>query len=149
MKKLCIVILIAVCLILSSCSDGISPYELMSRLGREYPVSGVLYHSGVLPHESGYLGEELFKSVYIYSGDMPEDFAVYLNMRPGRGGECGAFSAGDAEVRRTLVSMCYERCRLVAENESDILVLTSGNLVFYSTLSDPVRARKIFDSIIK
>ncbi len=137
------------CISLVSCERKISAYEFMCAFASEYPLDGVIYHSSMEPYKEGYISKELFKSIYIYSGNVPEDFAVYLNSRPERGGECGVFYAADAEERRALLSMCYERCRLICEKGTEPLVLTCENLVFYSTLSDPSRTRQIFDGIIK
>ncbi len=139
----------ALCFSLFSCEKSISCYEFLTEFSAEYPLDGVIYHSSAEEYEDSYLSEELFRTVYIYSGDIPSDFALFLNSRPSRGEECGIFKARDARERRELISMCYERCGLVSERGSEYLVLTSGDFVFYSTLSDNERAKNIFESIIK
>ncbi len=149
LKKLCIVIVFILLLLLSSCHENRSCSELLSEFGNEYSIYGNMYTVDREFYEEGYISEELFREVYIYSGDIPPDYAIFLNSRPSRGEECGIFSARDADMKEELISMCYERIALISEKNTQGFVMTSENFVFYSTLSDSERAKTIFSQILK
>ncbi len=149
MKKVCILIIFILCLSLFSCERELSAYEFMTELSAAYPFEGVIYHSGVEQYGEGYMSEELFRTVYVYSDEIPRDYAVFLNSRTERGAECGIFKSGNASQRQALVDMAYERIELVSPRGGSGLVMTSGEFVFYSTLPDKERAGELFRSIIK
>lgn len=149
-KRFLILVTAFLCLWLpSSCRREISALDFMTGFVAAYPIEGVVYHSSAEYMEEGYISEELFRRIYSYKGEMPEDFAIYLNSRPERGGECGIFKLGVGGDKEAVLEFCLNRIRLLTERAGDGCVLTSGDYVFYSTLSDTERAKELFYRLIK
>lgn len=149
LKKLMILVIILVSVhSFSACGRDISADGFMREFAAVYPLEGTVYTSLAEFGEEGYMDDELFRRIYAYRGDMPEEFAIYLNKRPERGEECGIFKA-DGVGTEAIAEFCIRRIKLLSEKNTEGMLLTSGEYVFYSTLSDSERAKELFYRLIK
>ncbi len=148
MKKTFFLLLLIVCTFtLVSCSDSRSSDELMSDFLSSYGADGVVYSRACAEGEYGYIDSELFHKIYVYEGEMPADFAVFLSSHTDSDSECGIFVCRDAAERIAVEQMCLERIELLVSDNS--FISRRGNTVFYSTMSDRARAERIWQSIIR
>ena len=132
-----------------SCKKDFSSEDFLGDFILLYGGEGTVYSSQKLPFEEGYVSEELLSKVYIYEGDFPKNYAIFLNQRSTSGFEVGVFLCEDEDERAAVSEMCLERLDLLCENEKGGLFIRSGNLVIYTTAEDKERAELIFDKIIR
>lgn len=147
MKKL-ISLLLPLAFLLTSCASPESPTALLSDLTRIYGAGGMLLLSDATEADVGYADPALISRIYMAADDLPTDFAILLNDRPGFGAECGVFLCRDSSERRRTELILRERMALIDPDGDTGLLMCSGLLVFYSTLPDPDRVRAIWDSLL-
>ena len=147
--------LISFCLIITllftlvSCGADPDPYSLMSEFLRAYGAEGTIYSPKISEGEAGYIPKGLIEKIYRFSGEFPEDYAIYLNSRPDAGSECGLFICQDADMLSSMEQACLERIRLLDRKCERSFVKVKGKTIFYSTMSDRELAEKLWKEIIK
>lgn len=134
---------------LASCAKAPDPEKMLSEFIGLYSASGVIYSSECSEGENGYIDEELFRKIYIFEGELPRDYAIFLNSHTDYGAECGVFVCDGAEERDRVLDMCSERVRLLGRGNEAVFISRSGNVVFYSTMPDRARAEEIWYKIIR
>ena len=148
MKKIiAFFITVAISIGMTSCSQARSAREMLDELMELYPATGAVYYSDACETEEGYISEELFSRIYVYHGELPSEFAIYLNTHTDYGSECGVFVCEDEDERARVTDMCRERIDLVGRGGDHAFIARSGSVVFYSTLSDRERAEKIWNAV--
>ena len=148
MKKiLCIMIILTTLFSVISCSDERSAEELLRAFADAYGVDGVIYSPDVSEGEDGYIDRDLFCRIYAFADELPEDFAILLNLHTDAPLECAVFVCRDAQELSEVREMCEERLRILAVPESSFTV-RSDVILFYSTLPDEKRAREIWYRVI-
>lgn len=141
--------LAVVLLSFSACGRDISALDFMTDFAASYPLEGEFYFSEANEEDSGYISKELFQKIYLTHGEIPEEFAIYLNSRPERGAECGIFKVREGGDTELIAEFCLERIRIISDRDTEGIVLRSGRYVFYSTLEDSERAKELFYRLIK
>ena len=144
-----ILLLICMLLSLSSCKRNYDAHELLSEFVSTYGIEGVIYSPSVPEGEDGYVREGFTERIYIFSGDFPENYAIFFNSHTDFYSECAIFISDDANVLDMAEEMSLERIRLVASGADYAFVKRSSNICFYSTLRQRERAEKIFSEIIR
>ena len=134
---------------LSSCKAEPSAYDMLSEFVAVYGAEGVIYSPEIPEGASGYIPDGLMERVFMLSGKLPENYAVFLNSRPSGFSECGLFVCEDANMLMGMEESCLERIRLLAGAKDSAFVKVSRSTVFYSTMSDRERAEKIWREIIR
>lgn len=141
MKKL--LLLPFLCLfILSSCSEPLPPVDLLSEFVKSYGAEGIIYHSEATPGEDGYLSPELAR-VAFGDRELPKSYAILLNTHLDAAYECALFLIEGN--RDEILELCATRAALLDPQGTRTHVAIYGRYVFYSTLSDKDRAKKIAD----
>ncbi len=149
MKKLLFLFLfLAVALSFASCEPKRDATEMAREFLDTYGAEGVIYSSRETDG-CELLSDELFKKIYIYDGEVPKSCAVFLNSFADYGSEFGIFVCEDAEELRAVEKCCLERIELLGRGGDYAFLMRNGNTVFYSTMSDGERARKIWQAISK
>ena len=149
-KKFSLIICICICILpLSSCSREYDAYSMLCEFVSAYGAEGTVYSPIVPEGEDGYIYEGLVERIYLFSGEFPENYAIFLNSHPDYSSECGIFVCSDAEMLSMVEEMCLERIGLLCGRAENAFLKKSGNLCFYSTMQDRVRAEKIFNEIIR
>ena len=145
MKKL--LLLPFLCLfILSACEPPAPPVDLLSEFVKSYGAEGIIYHSEAKPGEEGYLSPEV-AAVAFGSGALPESYAVMLNWRVDSAYECGLFLIdGD---RNELIELSSRRISLLDPRGERGFIGIYGDYVFYSTLSDKDRAKRLASEVFR
>ena len=145
MKKL--LLLPFLCLfILSSCSEPLPPVDLLSEFVSSYGAEGVIYHSEAKAGENGYLSPEL-ASLAFGDRELPSSYAILLNVHLDLPTECGLFLIeGD---RRECIELCTVRTSLLDKSGERSFISIYGDYIFYSTLSDKERAKRLADLTFK
>lgn len=134
---------------LCSCEREVDPRQMLSDFISAYGAEGVIYSPDASEGEEGYIPKDLADRIYIRSGELPDDFAIFLNSRPDYGYECAVFLCDDAESLLMMEEACIERTRLLDGGGDRRLIIVSGKLIFYSTMKDKERAEKIWREIIR
>ena len=145
MKKL--LLLPFLCLfILSACSPPPPPVDLLSEFVSSYGAEGVIYHSEAKAGENGYLSPEL-ASLAFGDRELPSSYAILLNVHLDTATECGLFLIkGD---RRECIELCTVRTSLLDKSGERSFISIYGDYIFYSTLSDKERAKRLADLTFK
>lgn len=151
MKKLLSIILILSLFtsVLCSCRREYNAYSILYEIVSSYGGEGVVYSPSITEGNDGYIRDGLLEQIYLFSGDFPEDYAVFLNCRPDFSSECGVFICSDAEMTNMVEEMCIERVRLLCQGDPRGFVKRSRNIVFYSTMKDRESIEKIFNETIR
>lgn len=150
MKKITtFILLIAMILSLFSCTRERDAKQIIENFVNSYGAEGIIYSSQAIEGEIGYISDKFIEKIYRFSGEFPENYAIFLNNRTDFSSECAAFVCRDAEMIDMVQEMCLERIRLISGGEKHGFVKRSQNLVFYSTMKDRERAEKIFSEIIR
>lgn len=149
-KALAFFTLIIICIShLSSCKEEIDPKSALDEFISAYGAEGIIYSPEIPEGDSGHIPDGLIEKIYVFSGDFPEKYAIFLNSRPEYGYECGVFICEDADCLEMMEESCLERARLLDGGGKRSLVIRSGSVVFYSTMKDKDRAEKIWREIIR
>ncbi len=143
---LCMLLLFCTVFSFSSCCEQSTADELMESFLSAYGAEGVVYSPSRGEGELGYIDGELFHKIYVLDGEIPFDFAIFLNSHTDKTSECGIFICEDAAERMEIEKMCLERIKLLGADSS--FISRSGNVVFYSTMSDKEKSESIWRSVI-
>ena len=81
---------------LFGCGGAVSAEGMLSEFIYAYGAEGVIYSSEAREGEAGYVGEGLTEKIYVYEGNFPRNFAIFLNSHIDAASECGAFVCDDA-----------------------------------------------------
>ncbi|MBO7196799.1 MAG: hypothetical protein J6V80_05715 [Clostridia bacterium] len=151
MRKIVILLLCVslLCPLLSSCRADPDAYSMLSSFINTYGAEGTIYSPNIHEGNPGYVYDGLMEKIYLFSGDFPTNYAVFLNGRTDTTSECAIFVCSDAEMMAMVEEMCLERIRLLSFGGDHAFVKRSSNICFYSTLQDRARAEKIFSQIIR
>lgn len=134
-------------LLLFGCGETASADEMLSEFIYAYGAEGVIYSSEAKEGEAGYVRDGLTEKIYVYEGNFPQEFAIYLNSHTDSASECGVFVCDDADEKERVTDMCEKRIDLLGTENA--LILRSGNVVFYSTMTDKARTSEIWKKIIR
>lgn len=151
MKRLILLLLVFMFIgsSLCSCAQQADAYELVNEFVTVYGAEGIIYSPGFSEGESGYIPEGLIEKIYVFSGRLPENYAIFLNSHPSEPSECGAFVCESADTLAMIEEMCLERVKLLSNGGDHAFVNVSGMTVFYSTMQNRDRAEKIWREIIR
>ena len=148
MKRLvCVGVLLFTLFSVISCAPSRSATELLCAFVDAYGAEGVIYSPTIPEGDDGYIDRALFDRIYLTRGELPEDFAVLLNSHTDSRAECAVFICRDGAELERVYSMCEERLRLLAVPESSFII-RCGSILFYSTLPEPERARRVWYRVI-
>ena len=145
----CFLLIASMIFSLVSCGESRSASELLSEFVMAYGAEGVIYRSDAEKWDDGYIECDLLKKIYLFYRDFPEEFAIFLNSHADYGSECGVFVCTDSGEASGVEEMCFERIKLLGRGGEGSFVVRDGRMVFYSTMSDGERARRIWDAIDK
>lgn len=134
---------------LTSCRGERVAHELLSDFVSAYGAEGIIYTPTAKEGEDGHVTSELLDKIFVYEGEFPENFALFLNSHVDYASECGVFVCESVEERSRVEEMCAERIRLIARGSDKSFISRSGLTVFYSTMTDRVAAEKIWGQILK
>lgn len=129
------------------CREEYPAEKLMNDFLYSYGATGTVYSPSRAEGEYGYVTPSLLSLIYVYDGDFPENFAIYLNPKSDYGSECGFFVAESEDERERILDMCEERLALITRGEGG-LIITRGRVVFYSAMSDTERAGRVARRVI-
>ena len=146
-KLLSLILLLTVTVALVSCGRTQSAYSMLSEFITLYGAEGVIYSPECPEGSDGYMNENMEERIFIFHGDMPKNYAVFLNTHVDAGAECGAFVCRDAAEVAEVLDMCEERMTLLGCKSP--LLFRSGVTVFYSTLGQQQRAEELWTKIIR
>lgn len=148
-KTIAFIILFALLLSPISCKSEPNAYKMLSEFVSAYGADGIIYSPTIEEGNDGYIRAGLVESIYLFSGNFPENYAILLNARTDLSSECGLFVCTDAEMLGAVEEMCIERIKLICQGDSRAFIKQSGEILFYSTMQDRERAEKIFNEIIR
>ena len=147
MKRLLSLILIFTMLMLVSCEEEKSAYDILTEFSRAYGIEGIIYSPELSEGVDGYITEGLIERVFLFTDGMPRNFAVLLNTHIDNPSECGVFVCSDNVQVARCEEIALERVRLFTSGVG--FVKRRGRVVYYSTLSDSKRAEELFKEIIR
>ena len=148
-KILSLLLLLCMVFSLTSCEKNVDAYDLLTEFISTYGAEGIIYSPIVPEGDDGYVRDGLTKRIYLYSGEFPENYAIFFNGHTDFSSECAVFVCTDADTLAMVEEMSLERIRLVASGADHAFVRKSGSICFYSTMKDRARAEKIFSEIIR
>ncbi len=134
---------------LSSCGEERNAYSLLSEFIELYSAEGIIYSPEVAEGKEGYITEDTFRKIYLYYGDAPKNYAVFLNSHIDTGSECGVFVCRDESERAVVSEALCERIRLLCGGDDNGIIITSSYTVFYSTMSDKVLAQSAWERVLR
>ena len=144
------ILLIALsCLPLISCKREFDPKAKLEDFISAYGAEGIIYSPSIPEGRAGFIPDGLIERIYIFSGNFPEDYAIFLNSRPEYGYECALFVCGDAACLEMMEESCLERMALLDGAGERSFIKRSGNILFYSTMKDKERAEELWREIIR
>ena len=150
MKKIVsLLIILSLSLSLYSCKKQRDTYALVSEFVRVYGAEGIIYSPGVSEGNDGYLSEGVIERAFRLSGALPKSYAIFLNSHPDFGSECGAFLCESTDMLAYMEESCLERIRLLDPGGERSFIKINKNLLFYSTMEDAPRAKRIWQEIIR
>ena len=150
MKKIITVfVLLSLLLGLSSCKNEPDAYELLSDFVNSYGAEGIIYSPLISEGEKGYMPSGMVERIYIFCGNLPRNFAVFLNSHADSRSECGVFVCSDAAQCQIVEEACLERIELLGQGSEVAFVKRTDNVVFYSTMTDRKRAEQLWREIIR
>ena len=131
---------------LSSCSEPLPPRDLLSEFVKAYGAEGIIYHFEAKEGEEGYLSPELEILAF---GDrhLPRSYAILLNTHLDTAAECGLFLIEGN--REELIDLCTYRTALLDPGGERTYIAIFGDYMFYSTLPDRDRAKRLADIVFK
>ena len=132
--------------VLSACSPPAPPKDLLAEFVKSYGAEGIIYHSEAEEGEEGYLSPELERLAF---GDrhLPESYAILLNAHLDTAAECGLFLMEGN--REDLIDLCAYRTALLDPSGERTYIAIFGDYMFYSTLPDRERAKRLADIVFK
>ena len=120
MKKIItIFVLLSLLLGLSSCKNEPNAYELLSDFVNSYGAEGIIYSPLISEGEKGYMPSGMVERIYIFCGNLPRNFAVFLNSHADSRSECGVFVCSDAAQCQIVEEACLESGRCGQRNGYD------------------------------
>ena len=151
MKRLLSIILIFImlCSLLVSCGSEVRAYKILKEFITVYGAEGTIYSPEIAEGNEGYIPLGLIEKMYLFSGDFPENYAIFINPYTSDFSECAVFVCDDADTLSAIVEACFERIRLLTGEGDRAFVKMNGNVVFYSTMRDRKRAEIIWREIIR
>ena len=144
-----IILVLFVGSLLCSCGSEADAYGILREFVTAYGVDGVIYSPCIPEGENGYIPDGFVERIYIFSGNFPENYAIFLNSHPSYPSECGVFICDGAESLAATEEMCLERIRLLSGRDDHAFVKVNRMTVFYSTMHDRERAERIWREIIR
>lgn len=144
-----ILLIIALCISLFSCTSEVDSLLRLRDFIRAYGASGIIYSPRISEGEEGYIPPGLIERIYVFSGDFPDEYAIFLNSRPEYGYECGLFICSDADTLDMMEEACLERIGLIDGGGERSFVKRTSNSVFYSTMKDKERAEALWREMIR
>ena len=147
MKRILSILLIFVMLSLFSCHREQSARAMLCEFVALYGAEGVIYSPELSEGQEGFIPEGLVEKIFRFPEGICDNFALLLNARIDSPSECGIFVCRDGSECRLAEEICLERVGLLSSDKG--FVKRRGRVVYYSTLSDPDRAERIFKEIIK
>ena len=148
-RLLSLIIILAFVSLAVSCHSDRDAYDMVNEFVTVYGAEGVIYSPRISEGENGYVPKGLMEMIYVFSGDFPGNYAVFLNSHHTTPAECGAFVCENADSLAATEEMCLERIKLLSRGESHAFVKVSGMIVFYSTMKNRERAERIWHEIIR
>lgn len=150
MKKsyLPLIFIISISMLLSSCKRDRDAYLIMEEFLLAYGAEGTVYSSRVSEGDEGFVADDFISGVYGFVGESPENYAIFFNAHPVNRYECGVFVCYGADEIMLVEEMCLGRIRLLSATDRGFVGVKNG-VVFYSTMKETERARKIWNNIIK
>ena len=150
MRKLVsfLLILIFTATSLFSCTEKADAYQLLSEFVKVYGADGVIYSPEISEGEPGYISNGMIEKIYVFSGDFPTNYAIFLNSRLDDFSECGVFICNSSDSLAMTQEMCLERIKLLSNGGEHAFVKVHRMTVFYSTMQDRNRAERIWHEII-
>ncbi|MBO5907801.1 MAG: hypothetical protein J6Q85_06600 [Clostridia bacterium] len=149
MKKILSLVLVALLLFsLTSCEDEPDAYSMLNQFIALYSAEGVIYSPTVPEGEVGYLRPDAFFSIYVYYGQEPKNYAVFLNSHVDFGSECGVFVTKSDRELAALMEACLERIRLLVGDGGGIVISCRG-VLFYSTMSEPNFVESCWNRVLR
>ena len=145
MKKLLLLSLIAL-FVLSSCRESLPPKDLLYEFVKAYGAEGVIYYSEANESEEGYLSPEL-EGLAFGDRHLPRSYAILLNTHLDTAAECGLFLIEGN--REELIDLCTYRTALLDTRGDCTYIAIFGDYMFYSTLHDRDRAKRLADIVFK
>ena len=148
MRRACLLLILFLSIgAFCSCGRSYDAYEILTEFRDAYGASGIIYSPMVAEGESGYLYADLGEKIFVFSSDLPSNYAVMLNSHPDTPSECGVFVCADDGELRIAEAVALERIHLLGTE--DAFVIRQGRVIFYSAMSDADRAKKIFKEIMR
>ena len=148
-KHIAVTILFFYLFSLFSCTEKRDAYALLTEFTTAYAADGVIYSPVIKEGDEGYVGKGLIERIFIYTGDFPTNYAIFLNSHPDFGSECGVFVCDSADQCDRITEACLERIDLLGRGRDNCFVKRTGLSVFYSTFSDRERAERLWCEIIR
>ncbi len=147
-KIVSVFLLIFMLVLLFSCAEEPSAEELMKDFISSYGAEGIIYSPRCEVYEDGYIREGFTEKIYIYNGNFPKNYAIFLNSHSHRGSEAALFVCKDENEKQTVLEMCLERVKTVCDGSDNCVIIRSGNIIAYSTLEDKGRSENLLRKII-
>ena len=147
-KTLAILLIFLLIFALFSCGEEPSAEKMLSEFATLYGMEGVIYSPEKAVGEQGYIPKGLFERAYLYSGEIPKNFAVIFNSHTHKGSEAAIFVCSDENEKAAIIEAVSERCRTICENSENVVIITSGLTVAYSTAENPTLAKELLHKII-
>ena len=142
-------LIITLCLSLFSCTAEPDSFEMLKDFIKAYGASGVIYSPHIPEGREGYIPKGFIEKIYVFSGDFPDEYAVFLNSRPEYGYECALFICSDAATLDMMEEASLERIALLDGRGERSFVKRTSNSIFYSTMKDKKRAEALWREMIR
>ncbi len=148
-KTLSLILFVALLLSFVSCAATEDARDLLTQFVMAYGAEGIIYSTGIPEGEEGHLPDGLIEKIFVFSGKLPENFAIFLNSHADFGSECGVFVCSDVNELEVAREACLERISLLGRGGSNAFIKSCDNIIFYSTMQDRARAEGIWREIIR
>lgn len=136
MKRVLSIFTVLILLFITSCGTEPNACAMLEEFLAIYSAEGVVYSPSIPEGEHGSLREDTFEKIYVYRGEMPKNCAIFLSSHIDTASECGVFVCQSDTELIAITEACRERMRLLA-GEGGGIIISSGSIVFYSTMSEP------------